>query len=62
MRSSPIPLHLEMEPFCIAANIVEVPWDDVELGDVLGEGSFSSVHSATTSHRGRNCLEQQTRE
>jgi serine/threonine protein kinase len=36
-----------MEQIC--AMIPVLPWDDVKLGRVLGEGSFSSVHSAVTS-------------
>ena len=56
MISSPIPLDLDMKHVCIAANIAELPWDDVKLGGVLGEGSFSSVYSAATSNRGRELL------
>jgi serine/threonine protein kinase len=57
MRFTPIPLDLDMEKVYTNARIEELPWDDVRLGDVLGEGSFSSVHSAFTSNRDRELLE-----
>jgi serine/threonine protein kinase len=45
-----------MEKACTTARIAELPWDDVELGGFLGEGSFSYVHIAETSNRGRKLL------
>jgi serine/threonine protein kinase len=45
-----------MEQICTNARIAVLPWDDVKLRGLLGEGSFSSVHSATTSKRGRELL------
>jgi serine/threonine protein kinase len=63
MISTPIPLDLDMEKVYTNARIVELPWDDVKLGDVLGEGSFSSVHIAATSNRGCELIETaETRE
>jgi serine/threonine protein kinase len=56
MISFPFPLDLDMKHVCIAASIAELPWDDVEMGGVLGEGSFSSVYSAATSNHGRELL------
>jgi serine/threonine protein kinase len=45
-----------MEQICTNARIAVLPWDDVKLGGLLGEGSFSSVHSAATSKRGCELL------
>jgi serine/threonine protein kinase len=56
MGSSPIPLSLEMEKVDTHVGIAVLPWNDVKLGGMLGEGSFSSVHIATTSNRSRELL------
>jgi serine/threonine protein kinase len=57
MTSCLIPLDREVDKVDTnAAGVAVLPWDDVKLGGVLGEGSFNSVHSAATSNRGRELL------
>jgi serine/threonine protein kinase len=59
MISSSIHMDLDIstEKVCTNTRIAALTWDDLKLGDVLGEGSFSSVHRVAASNkRGRELL------